>query len=80
MAGGGQHSGSTLDPSCGFPPIEYYDIMHGSAALHVANAKTWLMSELGTAYKDREWRVVVDPEWDEKGKESIQLMEVAVGL
>lgn len=47
--------------------------MYGSAALHVANAKTWLMRELGTAYKDREWRVVVDPECDEKGKESIQL-------
>ena len=41
--------------------------MHGWAAPHVANAK-WLRSELGTAYKDREWRVVVDPEWDEKGK------------
>ena len=46
--------------------------MHGWAAPHVANAKKWLQSELGTAYKDREWRVVVDPEWDEIGKGTTQ--------
>ena len=47
--------------------------MRGWAAPHVANAKKWLKSELGTACKDREWRVVVDPEWDEKGKGPNQL-------
>ena len=38
--------------------IAYYDSMHGSSAMHVKNIRTWIESEIGTEYNDREWRVV----------------------
>ena len=40
--------------------IEYYDSMHGASAEHVRNAKRWLASELGSSFKEAEWRLVQD--------------------
>ena len=38
--------------------IEYFDSLGGSSATYVRNVKAWLKQEMGTAYKDEEWRVL----------------------
>lgn len=41
--------------------IEYFDSLHGRVGDRISIVKAWLKSELGSSYKDEEWRVVEDP-------------------
>lgn len=48
--------------------IEYFDSLNGPVMRRVDNVKKWLKSELGSGYKDEEWKVVEDPELPGRGK------------
>lgn len=53
--------------------IEYYDSFHGMVTNEIRNVKAWLKSELGSDYKDQEWKVLEDPEKPGMGKGPRQL-------
>ena len=48
--------------------IEYFDSLHGALDGPVMNIKAWLRSELGSAYKEEEWKLVEDEGYEGRGK------------
>ena len=50
--------------------IEYFDSLGNPSTTYVHNAKSWLKQELGTAYKDDEWKVLeTDSPMQNNGKD-----------
>ena len=48
--------------------IEFFDSMHGYSTNPVKNIKAWIKFELGSAYKEEEWKLVEDERYRGKGK------------
>ncbi|KAL9103909.1 MAG: hypothetical protein Q9163_001102 [Psora crenata] len=47
--------------------IEYFDSLHGPSGSVYSTIKTWLRGELGSAYKEEEWKIREEPGFHGRG-------------